>query len=199
MQDRPDETSVGKVILDMAVSLDGFITGPNGEDAGLHDWFFPPSGSVSVVDAGVVEESVDTTGAILIGRQTYDLGDRVDGFVDTPYKVEHFVLTHEAPEQVASGETAFTFVTDGIDNALEQARAAAGDRNVAVGGGASVVRQALGTGLVDEVQLHLASVLLGGGVRLFENSGSGKIKLERTGVIESPFATHLRFRVIKED
>jgi len=190
---------MGRVLLDMAVSLDGFIAGPNDEDTGLHDWFFPPSGSVSAGDARVIEESVNTTGAILIGRRAYDLGDRVDGFVDTPYKVEHFVLTHDAPERVARGETAFTFVTDGIDSALEQARAAAGDRNVAVGGGASVVRQVLSTGLVDEVQLHLAPVLLGGGLRLFEYSGSEKIKLERTRVVESPFATHLRFRVIKEN
>ena len=188
-----------KVLLDMAVSLDGFIAGPNDEDTGLHDWFSPPSGSVSAGDARLIEESVNTTGAILIGRRTYDLGDRTDAFVDTPYKVEHFVLTHDAPEQVASGETAFTFVTDGIHSALEQARAAAGGRNVAVGGGASVVQQALSTGLVDEVHIHLASVLLGGGIRLFEHSESGKIKLAKTRVVESPFATHLRFRVIKED
>lgn len=182
----------------MAVSFDGFIAGPNEEVTGLHDWFSPPSGSVSAADARVVEESVDATGAILIGRRAYDLGDRMDGFVYTPYKVEHFVLTHEAPERAASGETAFTFVTDGIDIALEQARTAAGDRNVAVGGGASVVQQALSTGLVDEVQLHLAPMLLGGGIRLFEHPGFGKIRLERTKVVESPFATHLRFRVIKE-
>lgn len=183
----------------MAVSLDGFIAGPGDEVTGLHDWFSPPFGSVSAADAGVIEESVRTTGAILIGRRAYDLGDRVEGFVNTPYRVEHFVLTHDPPERVARGEMAFTFVTDGIDSALEQARAAAGERNVAVGGGASVVQQALGTGLVDEVQLHVAPVLLGGGIRLFEHSGSGKIQLERTGVVESPFATHLRFRVIKED
>jgi len=190
---------VGKVILDMAVSLDGFIAGPNEEDTGLHDWFFPPSGSVGAVDARIVEESVDTTGAILMGRRAYDLGDRVDGFVDTPYKVDHFVLTHNPPERAARGETAFAFVTDGIESALEQARTAAGERNVAVGGGASVAQQALGTGFVDEVQVHLAPVLLGGGIRLFEHSRSGKIKLERTRVVESPFATHLRFRIIKED
>lgn len=190
---------MGKALLYITVSVDGFIAGPNDEDMGLHDWFFPPSGSVSADDARVIEESVNTTGAILIGRRTYDLGDRVDGFVDTPYKVEHLVLTHDAPERAANGETVFTFVTDGIDSALEQARAAAGGRNVAVGGGASVVQQALGAGLVDEVQVHLAPVLLGGGTRLFEYSGFGKIKLERTRVVESPFATHIRFSIRKED
>lgn len=190
---------MGKVLLDMAVSLDGFIAGLDDEDTGLHDWFFPPTGSVGAGDAGVIEESVDTTGAILIGRRAYDLGDRVDGFVGTPYKVDHFVLTHDALERFARGETAFTFVTDGIGSALELARAAAGDRYVAVGGGASVAQQALGTGLVDEVQIHLAPVLLGGGIRLFEDSGAGKIKLERIRVIETPFATHLKFRVVKED
>ncbi len=187
------------VLLDMAMSLDGFIAGPDDEPEGLHDWFFPPSGTVTAGDAEVIDESIKTTGAIVIGRRAYDLGDRVDGFVDTPYRVEHFVLTHDVPEQVAKGETTFTFVTDGIESTLEQAKAAAGDRNVAVGGGASIAQQCIRDGVIDEIQIHLVPILLGEGIRLFRLLGAEQIELERTRVIESPFATHLRFRVVKED
>ncbi len=187
------------VLLDMAMSLDGFIAGPDDEPGGLHDWFFPPSGSVTAGDAEVIDESIKTTGAIVMGRRTYDLGDKVDGFVDTPYRVGHFVLSHDVPEQVAKGGTTFTFVTDGIESALEQAKAAAGDRNVAVGGGASIAQQYIEAGLIDEIQIHLVPVLLGDGIRLFEHLDTEHIELERTRVIESPFATHLRFRVVKEN
>ncbi len=187
------------VLLDMAMSLDGFIAGPNGEPEGLYDWFFPPSGSVTAGDAEVIDESIKTTGAIVMGRRAYDLGDTVDGFVDTPYRVEHFVLTHDVPEQVAKGETTFTFVTDGIESTLEQAKAAAGDRNVAVGGGASIAQQCIRAGVIDEIQIHLVPILLGEGIRLFRLLGAEQIELERTRVIESPFATHLRFRVVKEN
>lgn len=190
---------MGKILLDMAMSLDGFIAGPNDEPAGLHDWFFPPSGSVTAGDAEVIDESIRTTGAIVMGRRSYDLGDKVDGFVHTPYRVEHFVLSHDVPEQVARGETTFTFVTDGIESVLREAKAAAGDKNVAVGGGASIAQQCIRAGLLDEIQIHLVPVLLGEGIRLFEHPGAERIKLERTRVIESPFATHLRFRVVKEN
>jgi dihydrofolate reductase len=190
---------VGKILLDMAMSLDGFIAGPNDEPEGLYDWFFPPSGSVTASDAAVIDESIKTTGAIVMGRRAYDLGDKVDGFADTPYRAEHFVLSHDAPEQVAKGETTFTFVTDGIESALEQAKAAAGDRNVAVGGGASIAQQCIEAGLIDEIQIHLVPVLLGEGIRLFEHLGAEQIELERTRVIESHGVTHLKFRVIKED
>jgi dihydrofolate reductase len=187
------------VLLDMAMSLDGFIAGPNDESQGLHDWFFPPSGTVTAGDAEVIDESIKTTGAIVMGRRAYDLGDKVDGFLDTPYRVEHFVLSHDIPEQVAKGETTFTFVTDGIESVLEQAKVAAGDGNVAVGGGASIAQQCIKARLVDEIQIHLVPVLLGDGIRLFEHLDTEQIELERTRVIESPFATHLRFRVIRED
>ena len=102
---------MGRVLLDMAISLDGLVAGPNDADAGLHVWFFSPAG------AEAVDESVRNTGAILVGRRTYDQGDRVDGFADSPYTVEHFVLTHDVPERVAEGEMKFTFVTEGIESA----------------------------------------------------------------------------------
>jgi dihydrofolate reductase len=187
---------LGIVLLDMAMSLDGFITGPEGEDAGLHDWFFPPAGGRNAADTGVVEESIGSAGAILMGRRTYDLGEEVAGFADTPYRVPHFVLSHGAPAEVDEGSLPFTFVSDGLESAIEQARAVAGEGNVVIGGGADVARQGMEAGLVDEIAIHLVPVLLGGGVRLFERLDTGRIGLERTETIESPFATHLRFRVV---
>ena len=184
---------MGRVLLDMAMSLDGFVAGPNDEDAGLHDWFFSPAG------AEAVDESVRNTGASLVGRRTYDQGDRVDGFAGSPYTVDHFVLTHEAPERVAKGEMKFIFVTEGIESAIERAKVAAGDRNVAVGGGASIAQQCLKAGLVDEIQVHLVPGLLGGGIRLFDLPDVGKVELEKTGVIDAPGVTHLMYRIVKED
>src|SRR5262245_53380724 len=107
---------MGKVILDMAMSLDGFIAGPNDEDGGLHDYFFSPSGDT----AQVIEDGIKNTGAIIMGRRTYDIGEQYDGFADTPYQAAHFVITHQAPEKVARGAEAFTFVTGGIESALGQ-------------------------------------------------------------------------------
>ncbi len=190
---------MGQVVLDMAMSLDGFIAGPGGEDAGLHDWFFPPEDGRNDADAGVVEESIRTTGAILMGRRAYDLGEEVGGFAGTPYRVPHFVLSHGHPEEILEDAPPFTFVSEGIEGAVAQARAAAGDRNVVVGGGADVARQAIAAGLVEEISIHLVPVILGGGPRLFGESGAGGIKLKRTATVESPFATHLTFRVLGED
>jgi dihydrofolate reductase len=188
---------MGKVILDMAMSLDGFIAGPNGADVGLHDWYFAPAGQVAKGDAKVVAESINTLGAIILGRRTYDLGEQQDGFVDNPHTATHFVLTHEAPKRVAKGNTKFVFVADGIESALEQAKAAARDKDVAIGGGANNAQQYLKAGLLDAIQIHLAPILIGEGIRLFDHLGATPIKLESTRVIASPRVTHLLYSVIK--
>jgi dihydrofolate reductase len=108
------------------------------------------------------------------------------------------VLTHTERELLAKdGGTTFTFVTDGVESAVEQAKAAAGDKDVGIGGGASVAQQCLRAGLLDELQIHVAPLLLGGGVRLFDDLGSEQIELEPTRVIESPGVTHLRYRVVR--
>lgn len=190
---------MGKVVLDMAMSLDGFVAGPNGEDAGLHDWFFPPSGGRNAVDEEVVRESISTTGAIVMGRRAYDQGASVGGFSGTPYRVPHFVLSHGDPEEAPDGTPPFTFFSGRVEDAVGRARTVAGDGNVVVGGGADVARQALGAGIVEEVAIHLVPVLLGGGTRLFGESGGVRMRLQRIGTVESPFATHLRFRVPKGD
>jgi dihydrofolate reductase len=107
----------------------------------------------------------------------------------------YFVLTHSAPAEWVSKQSPFTFVTDGIQSALAQARSVAGDKDVGIGGGADVIQQYLAAGLVDELRLHLAPVLLGAGKRLFDHLGTQAIELERTKVVESPFATHLYLTV----
>ena len=184
---------MAKVILDMAMSLDGFIAGPNDEDRGLHDYFFSPAGPT----IEVIEEGFKTTGTIIMGRRAYDIGAAQNGFADNPYQVPTFILTHHVPEKIATGADAFIFVTDGIESALEQGKAVAGDRDVVVGGGANIAQQYLTARLLDEIQLHLVPVLLGDGIRLFDHMGNEQIELEKTRVIDSSAVTHLRFRVIK--
>jgi dihydrofolate reductase len=132
-----------------------------------------------------------------MGRRSYEVGAAQDGFEDNPYQVPTFIATHHLPEKVAKGAEMFVFVMDGIESALEQAKSASGDRYVVVGGGANIAQQYLNAGLLDEIQLHLISTLLGAGIRLFDHLGTESIELESTGVIEGSGVTHLRFRVIK--
>ena len=182
---------MGKVFLDMAVSLDGFISGPNNSDGGLHNWYF----SETDKSLQILEELQSGIGAMILGARAF--GDSPDGF-DTPYKIPHFVLTHTPRATVSRDGAEFNFVTDGIHSALEQAKAAAGDKDVCIAGGANTAQQFLNAGLLDEIQLHLVPVMLGDGVRLLEHFGTG-IKLEHSRVIEAPLATHLRYRVVKRE
>ena len=179
---------MSKVVLDMAMSLDGIVSGTNNEDNGLYNWYFAPSGNSTLV----IEELLETTGAMILGRRAF--GDQPDGF-DTPYKVPHFVLTHTPRQPIARDGATFAFVDGGIESALEQAKAAAGQKDVCVAGGAATAQQFLRAGLIDEVQIHLVPVLLGQGGRLFENIRPAQ--LEQTRVLESSGVTHLRFSVVK--
>jgi len=188
---------MGPVEVEISMSVDGFITGPNEDSAGLgeggeilHAWFrHDPDGPRLLDDALFA-----TSGAVITSRKIYDgmegWGD--DGF----YRMAVYVLTHRPHDVVVKGETSFTFVTEGIESAIAQARAAAGDKKVHIMGGASVIQQALQAGLVDSLHLHVAPVVLGAGTRLFDNL-TEPIELERTEVVESQFGTHLRFRVLK--
>jgi dihydrofolate reductase len=108
-----------------------------------------------------------------------------------------YVLTHEVRDKVTKGDTTFTFVTDGIESALKQASSSAGDKNVALGGGAKTIQQFLNAGLIDEMQIHIAPLLLGGGIRLFDELNPGSVGLEKTRVIDSPLVTHLKFNVAR--
>lgn len=180
---------MGKVYLDMAMSLDGFVSGAMGEDEGLHDWYFSPSGDAEFVK----NELLETMGAMILGKRAF--GNEPEGF-DTPYKLPHFVLSHKPRETITRGGMQFIFVTDGIESALAKAQAAAGDKDVCIAGGASTAQQFLKAGLLDELQIHLAPVLIGGGLRLFDALPE-TLKLEKTRTLESSGVTHLRYRVVK--
>lgn len=149
-------------------------------------------------DDEVIREANDRVGAFVMGRRMLDEGE-VNWPDPPPFRAPMFVLTNHSREPwVRQGGTTFTFVTDGIQSALEQARAAAGGKDVRVAGGANVIQQYIEPGLLDEIQIHLAPVLLGDGIRLFDHVGEQHIKLENTRVIASPRVTHLGYRVVKE-
>ena len=176
------------VLLDMAVSLDGSISAPDGSDGGLHDWYFDPTPP----SKEVIDELVDTAGALLLGRGAYGSGDDAEGWDDSPYHVPHIVVTHRPPSQPVERAIEFVFV-HGVERAVEVATEAAGDGVVALGGGADVARQCLAAGLVDEIQLHVVPVVLGG-PHLFEGF-STSLHLTKTRVVDAPNVTHLMYRV----
>jgi dihydrofolate reductase len=148
----------------------------------------------------VLQESIASTGAVLMGRRAYDMGDP-EGFEDYEYQVPIFVLTHRPPARPPKGPP-ITFVTDGVESAVAKAKAAARGKDVTVIGGAATAQECISSGVLDELQIHLVPMLLGEGLRLFEHLGTQAIKLERTRVRESPWAghprvTHLRYKVIR--
>lgn len=181
---------MAKVLLDMAVSIDGFVGGPGGADAGLYDWYFSPS----EVSRHVIDELVATTGAIVIGRGAFQTGEEAGGWEETPYAVPHFVITHEPPPPVPDRTVEFIFITGGVAAAIDRAKKAAGERYATIGGGADIARQCLAAGLIDELQLHVVPLIIGNGVRLFKCS-ERTWQLTRTRVIDGPNVTHLRYRV----
>jgi dihydrofolate reductase len=214
---------MGKVYFDITASLDGYVAGPNmSPDQGLgeggeqlHDWALGTkafkeahggSGGEEGPDSDVMAEHLAGAGAHVMGRRMFGGEGDWDNPVwgdepwegwwgdEPPYHRPVFVLTSHPREPLVKGDTTFTFVTDGIESALEQAREAAGDGDVLIDGGANVIQQALSVGAVDEFQVHVAPLLLGGGVRLFAEGPGPDIEIVRT--IASPAATHIRYRVI---
>ncbi|MBA3274936.1 MAG: dihydrofolate reductase family protein [Chloroflexia bacterium] len=203
---------MGIVGLDKSVSLDGYITGPNpGPDSPLgdggtriSDWMMADpaddgaSGSRQLSDAyhELFDDVFTPGGAIVMGKRMFEMIDGPDGWVapdGTPFTWPCFVLTHEVRETVTKGQTRFTFVNDGIESALAQARLAAGEDNIGIAG-ASVSRQFIRAGLLDEITIHLVPVFLGGGVRLFDDLGISPRDLEFAGGKQVAGVTHLRFR-----
>jgi dihydrofolate reductase len=187
-----------KAILYITMSLDGFVAGANvsmtnpmgdGGEA-LHDWMF---GAKTEVDAAIVAELRRAIGAVVLGRRTFDLGEGPWGD-EPPFPVPCFVVTHRPRAVLMKSGTPMTFVTDGIEHALDLAKEAAGDKAVIVMGGATIARQYITAGLLDELDLHVAHRLLGQGLRLFEHTGAAELQLIKT--VESAAATHMRFRVI---
>ncbi len=211
---------MGEVRVHITVSADGYVAGPNqslaeplGEGGGnLHDWAFAlrafrephgmEGGEVNASTA-VVEESLANVGAEIMGRGKFGGGPgpwaERDPWLgwwgdEPPFHMPVFVLTHHEREPLTLADTTFTFVTDGIESALEQAHRAAAGKDVLVGGGADVIDQYLAGGLVDELELNVVPVLLGGGARLFDGVGPG-IALEQVRAVEAPGVTHLKYRV----
>jgi dihydrofolate reductase len=197
---------MGTVILDMSMSLDGFIAGPKDDDTPdreldgldlLHDWRF---GSKSPTENEAYEvEKFKPMGAGIVGRRMLELG--IGPWGENPtFHMPIFVLSHEARKPIPrQGGTTYTFVTAGIESALEQALEAADGKDIMVLGGANAAQQYLKAGLLDEIDLHLVPILLGEGIRLFENIGTEHIALEKISVIDAdaPGVTHYRFRVLK--
>ena len=193
------------LVLDMSMSLDGFIAGPcddaaNGLGVGghrLHAWLadgdgvdprsYRPDGPSSVVF-----DEMLATGAVLVGRRTFDIAGRWDG--DHHDGVPIFVPTSRPPDDPPTGPATVTYVTDGIESAAAQAKAAAGDRNVMMHG-AETAQHCLRAGVLDEMEIHVVPVLLGQGRRLFDHLDAEAIELELTRVIDAPGVTHLHYRV----
>ena len=213
---------MGTFRFHIAVSLDGFVAGPDQSienplgvgGMALHEWVFELAawrreqgleGGVANASTPVVEEAQSNVGAVVMGRNMFGGGPGPwpedppwNGWWgdDPPYHTPVFVLTHHPREPLEmDGGTTFLFVTDGIGSALEQAKRAAGDRDVLLAGGASVIRQYLTAGLLDGFELHIAPTLLGDGERLFD--GVGDLQLEQVRAIEAPGVTHITYRIIR--
>jgi dihydrofolate reductase len=211
---------MSKLRFDISVSADGYVAGPNqskenplgegGEQ--LHEWVIKlevwrrahgRDGGEVTASTPLFEEALGAAGAVIMGRNMFGGGpgpwgeDPWRGWwgEEPPFGMPVFVLTHHEREPLTLGETTFTFVSDGIESALEQAREAAGGKDVSIGGGASAIQQYLAAGLVDEMQLNVVPLLLGDGARLFENGTGAGLSLEQTLVVHTPEVTHLRYRV----
>jgi dihydrofolate reductase len=194
------------VVAAIAISLDGYITGPNdgpGHGLGdrgeqLHYWVFggpwtyeaEPSGEATGADKEYLDAAMARAGAVVVGRQMYEAAAGWGG--QNPFGVPLFVVTHR-PED-APGEGDFTFV-NGLDDAIALARQAAGSKDISVGGGADVIRQALRAGHVDELALSIVPVILGGGKRLFDGFEQS-LNFEHVAVLQSPLATHITYRLV---
>ncbi len=213
---------MGKVFADISVSLDGFVAGPNAtleEPLGrngdkLHEWVVRlaawrnphgMAGGETNADSAVVEETTANTGAVIMGRRMFSGGSgpwEQDPNPDAwwgetpPFHASVFILTHHPRAQVIKkGGTTFNFVNDGIESALKQAKAVAGDKDISIAGGAETIQEFIRADLLDEFQIHIAPILLHGGVRLLENLGDAT--LEKIRVIDSPLVTHVKFRIKK--
>ena len=196
-----------KVVATITTSLDGYITGPNdgpGRGLGeggerLHYWVFggpwsyeeEPNGEATGADKAYLDGAMARLGAVVGGRNTYEAAEAWGG--SNPWPVPFFVVTHRPVDAPAGA--GFTFV-DGLDEAIARARDAAGDKDVSLMGGADVIRQALRSGQVDELFITIAPVVLGGGKRLFEGFDE-TFRLEHLGVVQSPLATHIQYRVLR--
>ena len=203
---------MGKVVFENSVSLDGFVAGPNDNpDNGLGDggdalfkWYeigdtdFPLPGTpmvfkVSRASADFLRDEWLNIGAMVAGRRMFDIAHAWGGY--PPGGENCFIVTHHPPQEWIKPGSPFTFVTDGVESAVRQAQAVAGDKVVSIGS-ASIMQQCLKAGLLDEIILDVAPVILGGGVRLFE-AGTAPIQLEPLATVQGKGVTHLKYRVVR--
>jgi dihydrofolate reductase len=203
---------MGKVVFNMTMSLDGFVAGPNDSpknglgDGGerLFKWYSNGDTDVRISDgnmvlkvsapsAKILKDSIASSGVGVWGRRTFDIAHAWGGH---PPIAPSFIVTHHVPQEWVKEGSPFTFVTDGVESAIRQAKKAAGDKNVVVST-PSILQQCLNAGLMDEIHVDLAPVLLGSGVRLFEHLGVRPIDLESIRVVDAADVTHLGFRVLK--
>lgn len=185
---------MGKIVVGMTMSLDGFVTDEEGSAGSLFADF------AALQETELMRASIRNTGAVVMGRRTFAMAEDPHAYADTyEYQVPIFVVTGQAPERLPkqNERLTFTFVTEGIERAVALARAAAGEQDVTVVGGASIVQQCLRLGLADELQVDIMPVLLGGGLRLFEGLGDQPVQLEKIKVLEMGARTSLHFRVVK--
>jgi dihydrofolate reductase len=182
---------MARVIAGMTMSVDGFVADRSGSAAPLYEDLTALRGTP------YMEESIRETGAVVMGRTAFEMGEPDSYAGNYEYQVPIFVLSHQVPDvrPRGQGNLAFTFVTDGVESAIRQARAAAGDRDVTVVGGPSTIRQLLDAGLVDELRVDVLPVLLGEGLRLFEDNPSGPVQLDKVATTDVGQRTSLRFRV----
>lgn len=184
---------MGKVTGGMSMSLDGFIEDKNGSVARL----YPDLDNLRQTE--MLQEAMRNTGAVVMGRHSYDMAQ--GDFTGYEFQAPIFVVTHAVPKTVAKGENdklKFHFVSDGVESAVKQAKAAAGDKDVTIIGGADTIQQVLKAGLLDELEIGIMPILLGDGLRLFDKLGEDEIKLEKFRIIELPSGrTDIHFRVVK--
>lgn len=197
---------MGKVTAEFTMSLDGYIAGPNDDVGPLFRWYFSgdtdfqasskdPLFKISRASAELLREEWDSLGAIVTGRRDFDVSEAWGG--SSPLGVPIFIVTHTPPQEWVGEGSPFTFVTEGVERAIEKAKQAAGEKNVGVGG-STITQQCLKAGLLDEIQIDLAPILLGTGIRLFDNLDIEPVELETIRVVDAPDVTHLRFRVVKK-
>ena len=204
---------MGKVVFNMTVSLDGFVAGPNDNpDNGLGDggdalfsWYASGDTEIPISDgnmvlkvspqsAEILKQAFATYGAGVWGRRTFDIAHAWGGH---PPGRPCFIVTHNVPEEWVYEGSPFTFVTDGVESAIRQAKQAAGDKDVVICT-PSILQQCLNAGLMNEIHIDVAPLLLGNGVRLFDHLNIEPVELDRIRVVEAPGVTHLGYRVVKK-
>jgi dihydrofolate reductase len=217
---------MGKLRFHITMTLDGYVAGPNQSVANplgegglrIHDWVFKlksfrelhgdRGGGETGINDDVLREAFEDIGATIMGRNMFGGGPGPWGKEpwrgwwgeNPPFRTPVFVLTHHPREPLPMrGGTTFFFVTNGIESALEQALRAAQGKDVALGGGANVAQQYLAAGLIDQMEIHLVPVLLGGGARLLDGLAGTDVRLEMIRAVDGPGVTHLKYRIVPPD